>query len=67
MSVKEFDIITFCIHYSHSCIQFVSIYNLFELIRHTYPIYEREIPTGNICIFINKNPLLCAKHLITLL
>jgi hypothetical protein len=53
MSVKEADIITFCIHDSHTFIQFVSIYNLFDFIRPTYPIYERGIPTGNICIFIN--------------
>ena len=54
MSVAEVDIITFYIHDSHSFIQFVTIYNPFDLIRHTYPIYERGIPTGNIYIFINK-------------
>ena len=40
MFLTELDIFTFCIHDSHLFIQFVSIYNLFDSIRHTYPIYE---------------------------
>jgi hypothetical protein len=43
MSVTEIDIITFGIHDSHAFNHFAIIYNLFDVIRHTYPIYSPYI------------------------